>query len=128
MKYMDGDQGPTPLKPSGEQVRNRIAEFLVNGSLYKRFHYDGGDVHAADTHAEGNPRFSSLPAVLKMYCDGAHCGQDTIWQTEKSSIYFKSGGFHHARYTCRNCRLNHQDYWFIWTEDKNRSSLFMKVG
>ena len=127
MKCMGSVQEPELLRFTSQQLQERLAELLVRGSLYKRFRYDGNEAHSFNPRAQNIPRYGSLPKMVKTYCEGETCRQETIWETDNAQVYF-GHVFYHARYKCRNCGSNQMDYWFIWTEDQNHLSLFIKVG
>ena len=130
MKYMDDLQQPKLLKPTLQQLQENLAQILVNGSLYNRFQYDGSGegIHFVNTTAVNRPHYSFLPEQIRMYCGNKNCRQETIWQTDDAQVYFGLDRFHHAKYTCRNCGSNSQNYWFRWTKGESLTSMFMKVG
>lgn len=106
-----------------EALQQKLSEVLVNGSLYRRFVYQGKDCHGMYTNGT---RYGTLPASLKMFCDNEHCKLETWWATANQTFSFE-GFIKNNYYTCRNCGKNRAYYYFIWQE-RGAHNLFIKVG
>jgi hypothetical protein len=95
--------------------RNRLGEFLANGSLYVR-------------HVIAGPpnKFDNLPGTISLYCSGATCQKVQLFQKEvlfRAAQASEKGYGSVVKYTCRNCKEMTQRYMYIWQENN-----FWKVG
>jgi hypothetical protein len=110
-----------------QALSERLADILVRGALYRVLSYDGSKCHAVNHIAVNSPRFGLLPARITMYCDHPTCRKEQQWETGEATHYF-SNKIRSRTYTCRNCGENYIDYLFIWDEQQQCGSEFVKVG
>jgi len=114
-----------------------LAEVLQNWPLYRRLDYTSpADPHLLDKTRVGYDtayqRYGVLPQELNLYCPT--CKKDLRWQTANCKVYFSSGRFHTAEYTCRNCGRGGVQYFFGWwatyqgTPLTFSAGVFVKVG
>lgn len=108
---------------SVEALQEKLGEILVNGSLYRRFAYQGKDCHGSYSNGL---HYGTLPARLKMFCDNEHCKQETWWDAKNTTFAFE-GFIKNTSYTCRNCGKSSVFYYFLWQE-RGTYNVFLKVG
>jgi len=104
-------------------LEEKLSEILVNGSLYRRFVYQGKDCHGTYS---GGARYGTLPGRLKMFCDNERCKSETWWDTKTQTFLF-AGFIKNTDYTCRNCGKSTVFYYFVWQE-RETHNVFLKVG
>ena len=107
-------------------LRENLAEILVNGSLYRRFVYIPDSCHFTDEQSMHRLRFSLLPERLKMYCKHRRCEQETQWKIYDSR-FFLGNEIRDCDYICNNCGESGAHYSLIWQEGE-RESVFIKVA
>src|SRR6266566_6723909 len=117
----------TPLIENPEDLKDKLAEILLTGSLYRAFVYRVKACHGQSHASYGQPRYGELPKQISRYCDNKECKTQTKWETGGGTIYFGSEFIERRSYTCRNCGKETQYYLLIWQEHKD-TNLFIKVG
>jgi hypothetical protein len=107
------------------QLREKLADILVDGPLYTAFRYQGDGLHFDHSGHMGQvTRFGLLPETIFMECPV--CKGKQNWQVNRPDFYF---GAHpeptEVNYYCKNCphRAQTQYFWLEWTEGS-----FIKIG
>ena len=95
---------------------------------YRVFVYTGKNCHAETVSDYGQKsRLGLLPKQIRLFCDHAECGYETLWETSDAQVYFKTEFIKRHSYTCRNCGETTVSYCFIWQE-RESNNIFIKVG
>ena len=108
------------------ELREKLANILVNGALYRRFVYIANACHLTDEQSMQRLRFSLLPERLKMFCPHQACQQETQWGVYDPRFFF-GDEIRDYDYQCKNCGERSVHYSLIWQEGKVES-VFIKVA
>jgi len=108
------------------ELREKLADILVSGALYRRFVYIASDCHYTDEQSMQRLRFSLLPERLKMFCAHKDCQQETQWGVYDSRFFF-GDEIRDYDYHCKNCGESVVHYSLIWQEDDS-GGVFIKVS
>jgi hypothetical protein len=118
---------PEQMESSGA-LAEKIAEILVRWPLYRLYVYLEKQCHVSEAAGYGGlNRYALLPERIRMFCNHAKCGYDTLWELSSAKVYFGNDLINTREYECRNCGANTVHYCFVWQEDKG-GNVFVKVG
>src|SRR6266481_8057908 len=110
-----------------QELHQQLGKIITNGPLYSAFIYEGRGAHQAPATPSSLFRSSSLPTIVKMYCDDTRCKQETLWKADNPNVNFGQYSIDSVKYQCRNCGDHSARYYFIWQE-RDHDSIFIKVG
>jgi hypothetical protein len=109
---------------SAGALEEKLAEILVKWPLYRL--YAGKECHVSEGSGYGSNRYAVLPLRIRMFCNHAKCGYETLWELSYTKVYFGKDFINQRAYVCRNCG-NTAHYCFIWQE-REKDDIFVKVG